>query len=176
MPSFLTHNQDNTHTYKVAGDTIQFFCSQAVILALILCNKMVQQQFLRHQAFLFSAHTFPVQFKMYVNVGVVLILLFSLTKQQIQLLHFRQQLMILFNFQKENHSLIHSFYPIPILVLSVLRSQNLLLTPLISSTKSSNFFPSRVTLPKVFVLEIISMCLAVGQQYTAVTSSRCGTA
>jgi len=50
MPSFLTHNQDNTHTYKVAGDTIQFFCSQAVILALILCNKMVQQQFLRHQA------------------------------------------------------------------------------------------------------------------------------
>ena len=53
MPSFLTHNQDNTHTYKVAGDTIQFFCSQAVILALILCNKMVQQQFLRHQAFLF---------------------------------------------------------------------------------------------------------------------------
>ena len=25
MPSFLTHNQDNTHMYKVAGDTIQFF-------------------------------------------------------------------------------------------------------------------------------------------------------
>jgi len=88
MPSFLTHNQDNTHTYKVAGDTIQFFCSQTVILALILCNKMAQQQFIRHQAFLFSALTFPEQFKMY--VVVVLILLFSLTKQQIQLLHFRQ--------------------------------------------------------------------------------------